>query len=294
VAVDPNALCSLAALKAHLGITDATDDGILEASIDRASALIESFLGRAIKTRTRTEWLPAGTPDTVRLTNYPIVSVEGVYTGAQTAMTVSLDGSTYLAATASLTTLPPLGWGTSAAAAIVLSATNSLGTTTTTTLSLDTYDDVSALVAQIDATAGFNASLVTQAPSWRLRPIAGVDAKVAPVNFYAATTPIEYAVHADRGLLSLGFHVPSWSGVSTDFRSSPIVVRYTTGYSVVPPDIEYAAIEAAKSIYQSRKASTSIASESLGGYSYSLRGEGTSGAMRVLLTDLLSAYREIR
>jgi hypothetical protein len=87
MAVGTYALITLQELKDQLGITVSTDDTQLERAIDRATARIEAFCGRLIKARSHTEWYGGNSTRAIRLKQYPVTVVSGVYTGMRTAFT---------------------------------------------------------------------------------------------------------------------------------------------------------------------------------------------------------------
>ena len=99
MAVGQYALSTLAGLKAHLGITVSTYDTILEQYIDHASAKIERWIGRQIKLRNYSEWYGGNDVRSVKVKQYPINNVVGVYTGLAAAITISSTVSTTMPAT---------------------------------------------------------------------------------------------------------------------------------------------------------------------------------------------------
>lgn len=78
--LDQYALTTLAAVKTSLGITDSSQDAVLEDFINFTSAIIESATQRKFKVRTYTDEKHNGPEDhSLILNNYPIVSVDSVY-----------------------------------------------------------------------------------------------------------------------------------------------------------------------------------------------------------------------
>ena len=75
----------------------------------------------------------------------------------------------------------------------------------------------------------------------------------------------------------------------TAYRS--VLIDYTAGYATTPDDIEQAVLMIAASLFQGRKRDPNIASESLGGYSYSLRAPGQS---QEEARSLLDAFKTLR
>lgn len=73
MAIVPQALTTLAAVKQFLGITTATDDALLEALIDNVTELIEGFMGgRRIKEAVYIDELHDGGDFDIFLDNWPI------------------------------------------------------------------------------------------------------------------------------------------------------------------------------------------------------------------------------
>ncbi len=289
MAVGTYALITLQELKDQLGITVSTDDTQLERAIDRATARIEAFCGRLIKSRSHTEWYGGNSTRAIRLKQYPVTVIAGVYTGIRTAFTFSSTVSSDIRVTISITQEFD---GISSAGATV-NRTDSTGSTTTTTLAFSTYDDVDALVAAINALTGVQATTVFNCPTMQLHPRAGGDALSGTVNVTAATVGAEYVYEGDTGIL----HIQSDAFPLSDtylarFPSAyqSTLVRYTAGYATVPDDLKQACCEVASVLFQSRKADRSILSESLGDYSYTRAGASEVNAM---LADLLRDYREV-
>ena len=142
MAVGTYALITLQELKDQLGITVSTDDTQLERAIDRATARIEAFCGRLIKSRAHQEWYGGNSTRAIRLKQYPVTVIAGVYTGIRTAFTFASTDPSDIRDTITITQEFD---GISSAGATV-NRTTSTGSTTTTTLAFSTYDDVDALV----------------------------------------------------------------------------------------------------------------------------------------------------
>jgi phage gp36-like protein len=289
MAVGTYALISLQELKDHLGITVSTDDTVLERAIDRATSRIESFCGRLIKSRAHQEWYGGNSVRAIRLKQWPVTVVAGVYTGIRTAFTFASTTSSDIRVTISITQEFD---GVSTAGATI-NRTTSAGSTTTSTLSFTTYPDVDSLVAAINALTGVQATTVFNCPTLNLHPRGGGDALSGTVNVTAATVGAEYVYEGDTGVL----HIQSDAFPLNDtylarFPSAyqSVFVRYTAGYATVPDDMKQACCEVASMLYQSRKADRSILSESLGDYSYTRAGASEVNAM---LADLLRDYREV-
>jgi hypothetical protein len=286
MAVGTYALTSLSNLKSWLGITATTDDAVLEKAIDRATARIESYVGRLIKSRSYSEWRSGAGVDTIRLHQWPVSQITNVWTGNKAAIVIGAT-SGYLRASVSVNqeTETP---------ALVTTTTTTAGVTVATTHDFATLKTTADLVtAGILTVPGFTASLTTDLRSVQLRPRAGADAVLASVTLYAADTASEYTYDYDTGRLSID---PSWwaqwpmdRGVMPDAVKS-VLIEYTAGYATVPDDIEQACIEVAAMMYRDRRRDSGLASESLGDYSYT---RATRAEVDAVMAGLLSDWREI-
>lgn len=286
MAVGTYALTSLANLKQWIGISTSTDDAVLEKAIDRATARIESYVGRQILSRSYAEWRSGAGVDTIRLHQWPVTQVTNVWTGNYAALVVSSGDATDIRASIAVNQET----GTNA---VSLTRTTSAGTSTTTNLALGTYPTTTSLATAIGSTAGFACSLGKNIRSVQLRPRAGADTILATVTLFAADTASEYTYDYDTGRLSID---PSWwaqwpmdRGVMPDAVKS-VLVEYTAGYETVPDDIEQACIEVAAMMYRDRRRDSGLASESLGDYSYT---RANRAEMDTTMASLLADWREI-
>ena len=286
MAVGTYALTSLANLKSWLGISTSTDDAVLEKAIDRATARIESYVGRQILSRTYTEWRSGAGVDEIRLHQWPVSQVTGVWTGAYAALVIGSGDATDIRASISINQET----GTPAA---VLNRTTSAGVTTTTTLSFATYPTTAALATAIGATAGFTCTLGKNIRTAQLRPRAAGDVVLATVTLFAADTASEYTYDYDTGRLAIDqswwAYWPLERGIMPDAVKS-VCVEYTAGYATVPDDIEQACIEIAAMMYRDRRRDAGLASESLGDYSYTRANRAEVDAV---MSGLLADWREI-
>ena len=69
------------------------------------------------------------------------------------------------------------------------------------------------------------------------------------------------------------------------------LIEYSAGYTTVPDDLHQACLVIAATMYLSRKSDTSLQSESLGDYSYSMASADSSRAM---MEDMIGSWKEIR
>ena len=286
MAVGPYALTSLANLKSWLGITASTDDAVLEKAIDRATARIETYLGRNIRERSYSEWRSGAGIDSIQLRQWPVSQVSGVWTGAYAALVISSDDATDIRASVSVNqeTDDPM---------IRLTRTTATGTTTTTDLLMSAYPNTSAMAVVINGADGFTCTLGKNLRTAQLRPRAAGDVVLSTVTLFAADTASEYTYDYDTGRLMIDqswwAYWPLERGIMPDAVKS-VLVEYTAGYVTVPDDIEQACIEIAAMMYRDRRRDAGLASESLGDYSYTRANRAEIDAV---MAGLLGSWMEI-
>ena len=294
MAVGQYALTTLAGLKAHLGITVSTYDTILEQYIDHASAKIERWIGRQIKLRNYSEWYGGNDVRSVRVKQYPINNVVGVYTGLAAGMTITSTVSSDVRLTVSINT-DPLGTVANGVLApcAVLTRTTTAGTTTTDTLLFSTYPTTTSLVAAINAITGYSASVSTAMRCAQLHPRAGGDVKQSAVVLTGVDVSSEFVYDSYLGIVTIRQDAFPMASHNARYPSAlqSTLIEYSAGYTTVPDDIHQACLVIAGTMYLSRKSDTSLQSESLGDYSYSMASADSSRAM---MEDMLGSWKEIR
>ena len=295
MAVGTYALSTLAQLKSHLGITASTDNTILEGYIDHATAKIERWIGRQILVRNYSEWYGGNDVRSVRVKQYPINNVIGVYTGLAAALTIASTVSSDIRLTVSINT-EPLGTVASGALApgVTLTRTTSAGTTSISTLTFATYPDTTSLVAAINAITGYSATVTTAMRCAQLHPRASGDIKMATVVLTGVNVSSEFVYDSYLGIVTIRQDAfPTMAQHNARFPSGlqSTLIEYSAGYTTVPDDIHQACMVIAGTAYLSRKSDTSLQSESLGDYSYSMASADSSRAM---MEDMLGSWKEIR
>ena len=294
MAVGQYALTTLAGLKAHLGITVSTYDTILEQYIDHATAKIERWIGRQILVRNYFEWYGGNDVRSVRVKQYPINNVVGVYTGLAAALTIASTVSSDIRLTVSINT-DPLGTVSNGTLApgVTLTRTTSAGTTTTNTLTFSTYPDTTSLVAAINAITGYSATVSTAMRCAQLHPRAGGDIKMATVLLTGVNVSSEFVYDSYLGIVTIRQDAFPMASHNARYPSAlqSTLIEYSAGYTTVPDDIHQACMVIAGTMYLSRKSDSSLQSESLGDYSYSMASADTSRAM---MEDMLGSWKEIR
>lgn len=260
MAVDQYAITTLAALKAHLGITASTDDAILEAAIDRATYAIEAYLDRKVVQRRIKEWTSSSGGSAIIVKNPPVSHVHFIGSGTQLALTVSRTVQTDLSNTVSVSDLR-----------VTITRVDSSGNETTSQINFANHNTAGEIVSHINTSVtGFSATLGTNCVAERLNRIVGRDLRYAPV-LLTFPDQAQYDVTGDleRGMLYMSRSDDGFG----NFPVGPVsvFVDYDGGFETVPPDIVLACLQMASAFYAQRGRDTSVASESFGDYSYSVR-----------------------
>lgn len=294
MAVGQYALTTLAGLKAHLGITVSTYDTILEQYIDHASAKIERWIGRQIKLRNYSEWYGGNDVRSVRVKQYPINNVVGVYTGLAAGMTITSTTASDVRLTVSVNT-DPLGTVANGVLSpgITLTRTTSAGTSSTNTLEFSSYQTTTSLATAISTYAGFSATATTAMRCAQLHPRAGGDVKQSAVVLTGVDVSSEFVYDSYLGIVTIRQDAFPMTHHNARYPSAlqSTLIEYSAGYTTVPDDIHQACLVIAGTMYLSRKSDTSLQSESLGDYSYSMASADSSRAM---MEDMLGSWKEIR
>jgi len=288
MAVGTYALTTLTNLKAYLGVGDTDDDTLLENLIDRATAFVESYCDRKIMERDFYEWHDGPGGRILQITNWPINRVYVVASGVANAFRIEATVSTDLFNTVS-----------NINDEFMLYRMDSSGTVTSNTtwdLTNTEYNTTTKLIAGIDAQTGWDATQTTNISSRWLHQVAGIDVSGTSFSFtYPSNTEQVFRVDRDSGCVYLR-RDPSWpedhyDGPNLPSTRSSVLVHYQGGFTTVPADVEQACIEVAAQFYERREHDSNLQSESLGDYSYSLRGpeEGLESIQR-----LLQPYKNLR
>lgn len=271
MAIATDSLVTLAVLKANLGITNTTDDAVLEDAIDRASSWIQRYCGRNLVNQRYYEWRDTFGQDRITVKHNPISDIRFVGVGGDNVLSIDSTISTDAACTVSVLD----NW-------IALYRVSSTGTETHTQVNFSNHDTTSEIVAHINTITGFSASLLLNVPSRYLRKMAGRDIKQQTLLLEAPTEGLtDYAVDFDTGVI----YGPSLH------RYKGMLIDYYGGFSAIPYDIEMAAVSMATRLYRGRQRDPGVSSESLGGYSYSLR---SVAELDDEVRSALESYRRLR
>jgi len=267
--VDANALTTLDSVKRHIGVSGHDDDALLITLINQLSGRIEDLAnGRKFKARDWRFWLTMKHSRTLLIPQYPVIYVNRIAHGAQDALSVSYSGSA-IRATAQVYRDSEGNTG-----GIRLVSYDSSGARTTNELTVASNGSASAMATAVTAVSGWTGTLVQDTPSADLHPTGGVDAKSRTVNFtYPDQDDSNYRIDYDTGRVRLvhdqavGFDLGS-KNLTSSFQG--FLVEARCGFETIPAQIVWLANELVSQAYKSKPLNRSLASESLGDYSYSL------------------------
>lgn len=271
MALADNALVSLADTKTYMGITSSTDDALLERLINAESTRIENYCDRNFRQQTYREAYNGSGQRRLRLRNFPVSAVTRVAIGNKLAFTVTSDTATDLRAVIEVQD-----------DRIQLTRHDSAGTKTNTDFEFTTNGNETAagLVSQINSFDGFNATLGTDCLSEDLFRMGGVNVMLNSAQIYFPDRDdIPYRIHDDRATLEfvdsadmIFYGRRTDAGLPMPHTFAGIRVDYTAGYdglTEIPADLAQACIKLVQYAYNDRKQNNTLASESIGSYSYS-------------------------
>lgn len=277
VAVDEYALTTVEDVAAYLRLVDLTSDqsSLLASLVNQVSARIERICSRQFKARRWVERQVMPQAGEITLKHYPVISVSRLLTGASQAMCVRYDVTGSLAAWVSVT-FDAQGL----AGVLGLRSVASDGSETVTQLSLDTYTTTSALAQAIEAVDGWTAKVVSLALTSQLHAAGPFDARRRYVSLMQPSQSLEWW-DMDHG----AGRIRMWQ------RLGRVVADYRAGYETIPADLKLVATQLVAQAYQLGRQNTSVKSESLANYSYTL---ATQSQMTDELWSRLRLYMEVR
>jgi len=230
---------------------------VLERIADRATDAIERYCGRKLLSRTYTRETYTGNGHTrLILRNYPVTRITRLSVGRDNAFYVKCSATTYAFIEVNTTQ-------------VIL---NNDGTSTTLTLS--SYATINLLIAAINGTSGWAATLVSSDyGSYKA-------SEVLPMPAQACKSPnIAYVEIPDDDLS--GYYVEN---IADEFYNSGIIyysggftagidhfITYLAGYMSIPYALEEACLCLVKYKYDKLKRDASVSGETVGGSSYTLK-----------------------
>ncbi len=259
MAVDESkALTNLGDVKVYLGITNTTDDQLLDILIGQASTMISKEVASGIVAQDYRQEVHSGDGELyLMLNNFPLLNVSRVAVGRDTAMTVEYKSSNASHATVQVTPKK-----------VKLKKTVQ-GVVTTNDFPISDYITVDLLETAIDATAGWNADVMTSFtgyPSNDLIPIAAFYANEAKASLDIPQQN-DVDVEIDNDGWSIIYNP---FGFDTGIRN--IVVDYRAGYERenIPEPLVGACMELTSILFNMSQKDSSLKSEKIGEYSYSV------------------------
>lgn len=271
------ALTTVANVKTQLRITGSDQDTILTDLVSAVDARLKRLIGRNIEATDYTEWHDGYLEDELALRQFPVIRVNAVLSGEDTALSVTYSGSAIIA-TVQVTE-----------SSVRLYSVSTSGSVTATDLTFASNASASAMKTAIDAVSGWSATLRNNTLSKWLFPLGGVSVKDNDVALcYPDDICSEYRVDFASG--KVGFHTSSGFpeafyrntathgiGIGGLHRTIPVdaghrnvLVDYRAGYETVPSDIDQVAREMVQEAFQYGLHDGTLQSENLGSYAYTL------------------------
>ncbi len=303
-------LTTLALFKAYAGITGTTKDALITSLLPQVSAQIARYLRRDLELTTYKSWVDGNGNNFLRLDNYPITQVYHVSTGSFSVATIENTSSTVIRA---LVTFDGV--------TLTLTEISTAGAETHTELAIATYKTLSALKTAVDAVSGWTMTITSSdynnEPSALLRPVYSEDAyNGSRADLYLPLAPSSVRVtNALDGVIELTAPVTT----QRDTRYAPIApatidegfpegtgnifVWYKAGYTLptdesngtLPAGLHLLVHQIINDVLSSRRFNSNLQSESISGYSYSLRateGGAITSAIENRKKDL-NQYRRV-
>jgi hypothetical protein len=275
MAVNTYSLITLAQAKCYLGISDEDYDSVLTALIDRATGFMERYCGRKFKTRTYTREVYYGTGfPRILLNNYPVTSVGRVSSGRTNAFYIKNTTAT-----------------NNASIEITATALKYTADGTTVSLTLASYATINLLISALNLVAGWSATLITTAAGTRK----ATDLLPRPAMYCMSPNvcygEIPNSELSDYSIIDPGEDV-NCGALESSYgwtKGEEYFVDYTAGYATIPYALEEACLLLVAYRYRQKDQDTSLKSESLGDYSYSLRD--MKAGIPDDLKSLIDAYR---
>ena len=270
MAVDAKSLITLADLKLNLGITATTDDAVLEKCIDRASKTVESYCGRVFTEQVYRETYDTSGQRRLALNQYPVSVIRFVGVDWNHAIAINSTDPTDVMVTVSVDTDH-----------VHLHRVTSTGSETNQSVTFTSHETTAEMATHISTLTGFSATSLLNLPSNYLRKAAGRSLKYSTCYLSAWSGGLfDYQADMNTGIV----YGPQIAGYKALF------VDYTAGYATIPYDVQEATMSIASRMYYGRKRDGGLASESLGGYSYSTR---SSAEIDAEAKTTLQQYRRI-
>ncbi len=282
MAIAATSLTTLQKAKDYLKVRSETDDNLIERMVEAATDMIETFCGRQFASRTYTREIYDGSDGPMLLLNqYPITALTRVAVGRLDVIGVRNTSTDATRATVAVS-------ATEATLTVVGGASAS-----SNAVDWVTYTTLTAVVAQINALgSGWSAILQSSATgvyiSTDIIP-AGAKTCLGTYAYMEMPDPeglSDYEIYWDEGMLDIR---GSWGRSRHE-----IFVDYTAGYTMVPDDIEDACLELVAQLYHRPEHDSTLKSEKLGDYSYTVADPSSADAFPPNVMYTLLRYKDRR
>ena len=315
-------LTTLARMKAYLGISGTAQDALITLLIPQVSDQIAKHLCRDLEVTTYKSWVNGSGSPILRLEQWPILSVYQVSISTMTVGYIENVGATTKRASVTFD-------GTN----LSLMSVSSSGTETLTDLPVATSKVLSALKTAVEAVSGWEVTLDSTdyegELSNMLRPLYGApacDPDTADLVLPDLQEPVKLITEDTIELMkSIEFHngahgfgggsivegFDATPGIGSGFPSGAanVFVWYRAGYTLpsdasgeipasdgtLPQGLALLVHQILQDVLSSTKLNSNLQSESIGGYSYSLRS-AANGAVASSIENRskdLSLYKKV-
>lgn len=250
MAIDTYALTTLVNAKSFLHETTTDQDTLLTELINRASDIIEAYVGRRILTRSYAHRFDGDDNTSVFLAEYPVTAVARLAVGVDDGLAVTCTSTTAHRATVEVSTTTLTA---------IITGGGDAGSDAATFVTNTTLDDMVTAIGAFGK--GWSATAIS-----RTNPVGSADLfVVSPQNALnqaallpiPATEVVGYTLDGPAGFIRGPWF---FRGVRN------IYCEYTAGESAVPNDIESVAVEVVSSLFHGSLTDRSVQGEMLGDY----------------------------
>ena len=256
-------MISTAEYKAYVGETTTTYDTLIATLISTAQAMIERYCQRTFASASYRE-IHLGSD--VILKHTPVTAVSKVGIGQDEGLYIRNSSTDAYSATVRVTD--------TSIQLVVLGGDNS----DDSTLTLASYATMTALKTAIEALD--KGWVVNTSDIWAASELYPTGIGISAMSGLSLYRPYE---------LSCNYQLDAASGVVSLPTDDISAISYTAGYATIPADLKQICIDVVKSMFDSRGKDTTLQSEKIGDYAYSL-GSG-QGVLPDRILSSLSSWR---
>ena len=257
-------LISLADAKRYLNISSSTTDRdrFIDSLVTQCSVMIQKEIGYNIPKQDYSEFYDGNGRKDLWLVNMPVDRIERACIGRLSAIAVTYSG------TASRATAEVTGTG-------IRLRTVSSGVASVTTLLFTANVSITLIAAAISAVSGWTGTVQATYAEY---PSGDLIKNPARSTFNSKTvyleipneTESEYEIYSNEGRV---YNPYGW-----DNGRQNIFICYTAGYDSVPAPLQSACQEMVSIVYYASARDTSLLSETIGDYEYTIKGGDNLGA----------------